>query len=67
MKDLQHDHLVRFIGACIDGPEECFVVTEYCTRGSLQDILEADKFQLDSNFRRSLVHDIVKVGTIHTA
>jgi len=35
MKDLHHDHLVRFIGACVDGPTPC-LLTEYCPRGSLQ-------------------------------
>ena len=36
MKDLQHDHLVRFVGACLDHSQP-FLVTEYCPRGSLQD------------------------------
>ncbi|KAL3218997.1 hypothetical protein MRX96_031212 [Rhipicephalus microplus] len=35
MKDLQHDHIVRFIGACID-PPHCCLVKEYCPKGSLQ-------------------------------
>lgn len=29
MKDLQNDHIVRFIGACIDIPNSC-ILTEYC-------------------------------------
>ncbi|XP_046686869.1 atrial natriuretic peptide receptor 1 isoform X2 [Homalodisca vitripennis] len=59
MKDLHHDHLVRFYGACIDQPD-CFLLTEYCPKGSLQDILENDQFKLDWMFRYSLMHDIVK-------
>lgn len=35
MKDLQHDHLVRFYGACVD-PPHCCLLTEYCPKGSLQ-------------------------------
>lgn len=35
MKDLQNDHIVRFIGACIDYPNQC-ILTEYCPKGSLQ-------------------------------
>ncbi|XP_076324600.1 atrial natriuretic peptide receptor 1-like isoform X2 [Tachypleus tridentatus] len=59
MKDLQHDHLVRFIGACVD-PTFCCLVTEYCPRGSLQDVLENDQIQLDWMFRYSLMHDLIK-------
>ena len=35
MKDLQHDHLVRFVGACLDHSQP-FLITDYCPRGSLQ-------------------------------
>lgn len=35
MRDIQFNHLTRFIGACIDPPNVC-IVTEYCPRGSLQ-------------------------------
>lgn len=35
MKDLQHDHLVRFYGACVE-PPHCCLLTEYCPKGSLQ-------------------------------
>ena len=35
MRDVQFNHLTRFIGACIDPPNMC-IVTEYCTRGSWQ-------------------------------
>ena len=61
MKDLHHAHLVRFIGACLD-PPHCALLTEYCPRGSLQDILEHEQIQLDWLFRYSLMHDVVKVS-----
>ena len=35
MKDLQNDHIVRFLGACIDYPNQS-LLTEYCPKGSLQ-------------------------------
>lgn len=38
MRDIQFNHLTRFIGACIDPPNIC-IVTEYCPRGSLQVML----------------------------
>ncbi|RXG71815.1 Receptor-type guanylate cyclase gcy-28 [Armadillidium vulgare] len=59
MKDLQSEHLVRFVGACLDGPYYG-IFTEYCPRGSLQDVLEDEHITLDSMFRFSLMHDIVK-------
>ncbi|XP_078533827.1 atrial natriuretic peptide receptor 2 [Lissotriton helveticus] len=59
MRDVQFNHLTRFIGACIDPPNIC-IVTEYCPRGSLQDILENESINLDWMFRNSLINDIVK-------
>uniref|UniRef100_A0A3Q3WL00 Guanylate cyclase n=1 Tax=Mola mola TaxID=94237 RepID=A0A3Q3WL00_MOLML len=59
MRDIQINHLTRFIGACIDPPNIC-IVTEYCPRGSLQDILENESINLDWMFRYSLINDIVK-------
>ncbi|GAB6027958.1 hypothetical protein CHUAL_002186 [Chamberlinius hualienensis] len=59
MKDLQHDHIVRFLGASLDVPH-CYILTEYCPKGSLQDILENEQIKLDWMFRYSLMHDVVK-------
>ncbi|KAG2466470.1 ANPRB protein, partial [Polypterus senegalus] len=59
IRDVQFNHLTRFIGACIDPPNIC-IVTEYCPRGSLQDILENESINLDWMFRYSLINDIVK-------
>lgn len=59
MKDIHHEHLVRFYGACVD-PPHCCLLTEYCPKGSLQDILENEQIKLDWMFRLSLMHDIVR-------
>ncbi|XP_031842737.1 atrial natriuretic peptide receptor 1 [Nomia melanderi] len=59
MKDLQHDHLARFYGACVD-PPNCCLLTEYCPRGSLQDVLLDERIKLDRVFQVSLIHDIVR-------
>ncbi|XP_063832442.1 atrial natriuretic peptide receptor 1-like isoform X3 [Ostrinia nubilalis] len=59
MKDLEHDHLARFYGACVD-PPHCCLLTEYCPKGSLQDILENETIKLDWMFKVSLMHDIVR-------
>ncbi|XP_077993685.1 atrial natriuretic peptide receptor 1-like isoform X3 [Glandiceps talaboti] len=67
MRDVQHDHVTRFIGACTDPPNIC-VLTEYCPKGSLQDILENDSIKLDWMFRYSLMSDIVKgMYYLHTS
>ncbi|XP_068188575.1 atrial natriuretic peptide receptor 1 [Antennarius striatus] len=59
MRDVQNEHLTRFIGSCIDPPNMC-IITEYCPRGSLQDLMESDSITLDWMFRYSLITDIVK-------
>ncbi|GBP91726.1 Speract receptor [Eumeta japonica] len=59
MRDLQHDNVNGFVGACIEPPNVC-ALSEYCTRGSLKDILENDDIKLDNMFIASLVGDIIR-------
>ncbi|KAM7281945.1 guanylate cyclase 32E [Ixodes scapularis] len=59
LRDLRHDNLATFIGACVDPPNVC-IITEYCTRGSLTDILENEDVKLDAMFVASLVGDLVR-------
>ncbi|XP_077983157.1 atrial natriuretic peptide receptor 1-like [Glandiceps talaboti] len=58
MKESQHDNLCKFIGVCIDQPNIC-IVTEYCAKGSLLDILQNDDIRLDRVFKMSFAADIV--------
>nr|XP_023020269.1 atrial natriuretic peptide receptor 2-like [Leptinotarsa decemlineata] len=58
MKDLTHDNLVKFHGACFDIPN-C-LLTEYCQRGSLDDILGNDQLKFDWPLRISLMMDLVR-------
>lgn len=63
MKELSCDHLIRLMGACFDGPNNC-LITEYCPRGSLQDVLENEKLKLDDMIKYSLLHDLIKVSVL---
>ncbi len=59
IKDLQHDHITRFIGICLD-PGRHFIFVEFCQKGSLQDLLENKAIELETSFKHHLIHDIIK-------
>nr|XP_006817694.1 PREDICTED: guanylate cyclase 32E-like [Saccoglossus kowalevskii] len=59
VRDLRNDHINPFIGACVEYSLIC-IITEYCARGSLQDILENDEIKLDNMIVASMVSDIIK-------
>nr|QNG40927.1 ANPR-like 4 [Placozoa sp. H4] len=59
VRDLNHDNINPFVGACIDVPNIC-IVTQYCNKGSLQDVLENDDIKLDDTFKLSFAMDIAK-------
>ncbi|KFP01918.1 Retinal guanylyl cyclase 2, partial [Calypte anna] len=59
MKDLRHENVNLFLGFFSD----CgifAIVTEYCTRGSLEDLLRNEDMKLDWMFKSSLVMDLIK-------
>ena len=35
MRDVRHDNLAQFMGACVDNPNIC-ILFQYCPKGSLQ-------------------------------
>ncbi|XP_019756594.2 receptor-type guanylate cyclase Gyc76C isoform X1 [Dendroctonus ponderosae] len=59
LRDLRHDNVNSFIGACVQ-PTSLLLVTDYCAKGSLYDIIENEDIKLDKMFIASLVHDLVK-------
>ncbi|GAB0098027.1 Guanylate cyclase [Sergentomyia squamirostris] len=59
IRDLRHDNICAFIGACTDSPNIC-IITEYCNRGSLKDVLENEDVKLDNMFTASMVADIIR-------
>lgn len=59
MKDINHQNVNTFIGACIDPGNIC-ILTQYCNKGSLQDVLHNDSLKLDWMFQMSISSDIAK-------
>lgn len=60
LRELRHDNINSFIGACVE-PMRILLVTDYCAKGSLYDIIENEDIKLDDIFIASLVHDLIKV------
>ncbi|XP_067129062.1 guanylate cyclase 32E-like isoform X2 [Centruroides vittatus] len=59
MRELRHENINPFIGASVDPPHIC-VMTLYCSRGSLEDVLKNEDLNLDNMFVASLVSDLIK-------
>ncbi len=62
MKDLRNENVNLFLGFFTDCSMFA-VVTEHCSRGSLQDLLRNEDVKLDWMFKSSLVLDLIKVNT----
>lgn len=60
LRELRQDNINSFIGACVE-PMRTLLVTDYCAKGSLYDIIENEDIKLDDLFIASLVHDLIKV------
>ncbi|XP_071513605.1 receptor-type guanylate cyclase Gyc76C-like isoform X3 [Panulirus ornatus] len=67
MREMKQNNVCAFIGAFVEQRKMAHgehsrvtFVTEYCTRGSLLDILGLEDIKLDCLFISSLVHDLLK-------
>ncbi|XP_070562351.1 uncharacterized protein [Ptychodera flava] len=49
VRDLSHPNLCKFIGGCIEMPD-IYICTEYCPKGSLNDVLLNDDIPLNWGF-----------------
>jgi hypothetical protein len=58
---LRHENLNVMIG-CLTDPNRPALVLEWCSRGSLEDVLVQDEIKLDWSFRLSLLTDLVRVS-----
>ena len=63
VSELQHQNVNSFVGACVDSPNIC-ILTQYCNKGSLQDVLFNDDLKLDWMFQVSIASDIARVSFI---
>uniref|UniRef100_A0AAV2J2J5 Guanylate cyclase n=1 Tax=Knipowitschia caucasica TaxID=637954 RepID=A0AAV2J2J5_KNICA len=59
MKDLRNENVNPFLGFFQDSSVVA-VVTEHCSRGSLQDLLRNEDVKLDWMFKSSLLLDLIK-------
>ncbi|CAL8104389.1 unnamed protein product [Orchesella dallaii] len=59
LREIRHENLNAFIGACVFD-EGLLLVYEYCSRGSIKDILENGDLKLDDMFVSSLVGDLLR-------
>ncbi|XP_034948736.1 receptor-type guanylate cyclase Gyc76C-like isoform X2 [Chelonus insularis] len=59
LREIRHGNLNSFIGAVVE-PMRILLITDYCAKGSLYDIIENEDIKLDDMFIASLVHDLIK-------
>ena len=64
LRDLTQENLNRLVGIVTED-KYVEILTEYCAKGSLADILENDSLKLDWPFRFSLISDIINVIRAH--
>ena len=66
MTEVKSSYLNTFVGACIDVNKPICCVWEYCTKGSLQDVIFNESIKLDDMFKFSISIDILKVNRVIT-
>ncbi|XP_028298297.1 atrial natriuretic peptide receptor 1 [Gouania willdenowi] len=59
VRELDHPNLCKFVGGCVEVPNVA-IITEYCPKGSLNDVLLNDEIPLNWGFRFSFATDIAR-------
>ena len=59
---MKHSNLNTFIGASVNPSVKLCIVWEYCSKGSLQDVIYNDAIQLDDMFKFSIGIDLLKAS-----
>ncbi len=63
MKLLNHQNVNTIIGACVE-PNNVYILSPYCSKGSLSDVLENDNIKLDGIFKLAFASDIAQVSLL---
>jgi len=61
LREIRHENLNAFIGGCLL-EESLLLIWDYCSRGSLRDVLDNGDLKLDDMFVSSLVGDLLRVS-----
>ncbi|XP_028973621.1 atrial natriuretic peptide receptor 2 isoform X1 [Esox lucius] len=59
VRELDHPNLCKFLGGCVEVPNVA-IITEYCPKGSLNDVLLNEDVPLNWGFRFSFANDIAR-------
>uniref|UniRef100_A0A8C9S1T8 Guanylate cyclase n=1 Tax=Scleropages formosus TaxID=113540 RepID=A0A8C9S1T8_SCLFO len=59
VRELDHPNLCKFFGGCVEVPNVA-IITEYCPKGSLSDVLLNEEIPLNWGFRFSFAMDIAR-------
>lgn len=59
-RTLDHPNLCKFIGATFNETDDISLISEYCPKGSLNDVLQNDDIPLNWGFRFSFATDIAR-------
>jgi len=62
IREMTHLNLALFVGACLEAPNIC-LLNEVCAKGSIEDILANDDFNLTWDFKWSMMKDITRAMT----
>lgn len=67
MRELCQENLARFVGLCVE-PGRLAIIGEYCSRGSLKDLLHNESVAMDLTLKYSILGDIINgLNFIHTS
>ncbi|PIO62275.1 hypothetical protein TELCIR_16177, partial [Teladorsagia circumcincta] len=58
LREFDNENINRFIGLCLDGPQ-MLSLWKYCSRGSIDDVIEKNSSKMDGFFVYLLLKDIV--------
>ncbi|PIO64452.1 hypothetical protein TELCIR_13920, partial [Teladorsagia circumcincta] len=63
LREFDNENINRFIGLCLDGPQ-MLSLWKYCSRGSIDDVIEKNSSKMDGFFVYLLLKDIVHLHLV---